>query len=91
MDIDQLEDMYKEFKGKWCRLYFDRGKAILKIVDVLDGQMLCQNVRGSKKLINIYEVRNLEEFSGLIFSTGELVKNGVVVSTQQAIQNATNK
>jgi len=91
MDIDAMEDLFKEFKGKWCRLYFDRGKAILKIVDVLDGQMLCQNVRGSKKLINIYEVRNLEEFSGLIFSTGELVKNGVVVSTQQAIQNATNK
>jgi len=89
VDIDAMEDLFKEFKGKWCRIYFDRGKAILKIVDVLDGQLLCENIRGSKKLMNIYEVRNVEEFSGLIYATGEQVRNGVVVSTQQAIQNAT--
>jgi len=88
MDIEDLEDLYKEFQGKWCRLYFDKGKAIAKIIKILDGQMLCQNVRGTKKLINIYEVRNVEEFSGLIYSTGEQVRNGVVV-TQQVLQNAT--
>ena len=59
VDIDAMEDLFKEFKGKWCRIYFDRGKAILKIVDVLDGQLLCENIRGSKKLMNIYEVRNV--------------------------------
>ena len=91
MDIDAMEDLFKEFQGKWCWLYFDRGKAILKIVEVLDGQMLCQNVRGTKKLINIYEVRNVEEFSGLIYATGEQVRNGVVVSSQQVVQNAANK
>ena len=87
VDIDEMESLFKEFKGKWCRLYFDRGKAILKIVDVLDGFLLCQNVRGSKKMVNLYEVRNVEEFSGLIYSTGEQIRNGIVV-TQQVLQNA---
>ena len=90
VDIDEMEDLFKEFKGKWCRIYFDKGKAIAKIIEVLDGQMLCQNVRGTKKLINIYEVRNVEEFSGLIYATGEQIRNGIVV-TQQVVQNATNK
>jgi len=89
VDIDEMEDLFREFKGKWCRIYFDRGKAILKIVEVLDGQLLCENIRGSKKIVNLYEVRNLEEFNGLIYASGELVRNGVVVSSQQAIQNAT--
>ena len=34
VDIDEMEDLFKEFKGKWCRIYFDRGKAIAKIIEV---------------------------------------------------------
>ena len=41
-------------------------------------------------MVNLYEVRNVEEFSGLIFATGEQVRNGVVVSSsQQVLQNET--
>jgi len=89
MDIDEMQDLLKEFEGKWCRIYFDNDtKAILKILKVSSGNLLCQNVRGSKKLISAYDIKNVEEFSGLILATGEQVQNGVVVSTQKVVQNA---
>jgi len=89
MDIDEMQDLLKEFEGKWCRIYFDNDtKAILKIIKVSGGNLLCQNVRGSKKLISMYDIKNVEEFSGLILTTGEVVQNGVVVSTQKVVQNA---
>jgi len=89
MDIDELQNLYREFESKWCRIYFDNDtKTILKIMRVSSDNLLCQNVRGSKKLISILEVRNVEEFNGLIHATGEFVKNGIVVSTQQVVQNA---
>jgi len=91
MDIDAMQDLLKEFEGKWCRIYFDNDtKSILKILKVSSGDMLCQNVHGSKKLISDYEIRNVEEFTGLILATGEQVQNGIVISTQQVIQHANN-
>ena len=91
MDLDEMQDLLKTFEGRWCRIYFDNGtKAILKILKVSGGNLLCQNVHGSKKLINDYEIRNVEEFTGLILATGEQVQNGLVVSTQQVVQNANN-
>ena len=89
MDIDEMQDLLKEFEGKWCKIYFDNDtKAILKILKVSSGNILCQNVRGSKKLISAYDIKNIQEFTGLILSTGEQVQNGVVVSTQKVVQNA---
>ena len=89
MDLDEMGDLLREFEGKWCRIYFDNDtKAILKILKVSGGNLLCQNVRGSKKLISMYDIKNVEEFSGLILATGEQVQNGVVVSTQKVVQNA---
>ena len=89
MDLDEMQDLLKEFEGKWCRIYFDNDtKAILKIIKVSSGNILCQNVRGNKKLISTYDIRNLEEFTGVILATGEQVQNGVVVSTSKVIQNA---
>jgi len=91
MDLDAMQDLLKEFEGKWCRIYFDNDtKAILKILKISGGSLLCQNVRGSKKLISTYEIKNVEEFTGLILATGEQVQNGLVVSTQQVVQNANN-
>jgi len=91
MDLDAMQDLLKEFENKWCRIYFDNDtKALLKILKISSIGMLCQNVHGSKKLINDYEIRNVEEFSGLILATGEQVQNGLVVSTQQVVQNANN-
>jgi len=89
MDIDEMGDLLREFEGKWCRIYFDNDtKAILKILKVSSGNLLCQNVRGSKKLISTYDIKNIEEFTGLILATGEQVQNGVVVSTQKVVSNA---
>ena len=89
MDIDEMQDLLKEFEGKWCRIYFDNDtKAILKIIKVSGGNILCQNVRGNKKLISTYDIRNLEEFTGVILATGEQVQNGVVVSASKVVQNA---
>jgi len=89
MDIDEMQDLLKEFEGKWCKIYFDNDtKAILKILKVSSGNLLCQNIRGSKKLISAYDIKNIEEFSGLILATGEQVQNGVVVSTQKVVSNA---
>jgi len=86
-----MQDLLKEFEGKWCRIYFDNDtKAILKIMKVSSGNILCQNVRGSKKLVSDYEIRNVEEFSGLILATGEQVQNGLVVSVQKVIEHANN-
>jgi len=89
MDIDALQDLYKEFEGKWCRIYFvGEGSTLLKILKVSGDNLLCQNVHGSKKLISTYDIKNLEEFSGVIHATNEHVQNGVVVSVQKAIQDA---
>jgi len=89
MDIDEMQDLLKEFEDKWCRIYFDNDtKAILKIIKVSGGNILCQNVRGNKKLISTYDIRNLEEFTGVILATGEQVQNGVVISVQKVVQNA---
>jgi len=89
MDLDEMGDLLREFEGKWCRIYFDNDtKAILKIIKVSGGNILCQNVRGNKKLISTYDIRNLEEFTGVILATGEQVQNGIVVSTQKVVQNA---
>ena len=89
MDIDEMGDLLREFEGKWCRIYFDNDtKSILKILKVSSGNLLCQNVRGSKKLISTYDIKNIEEFTGLILATGEQVQNGVVVSTQKVVSNA---
>jgi len=89
MDLDEMQDLLKEFENKWCRIYFDNDtKAILKILKVSSGNILCQNVRGNKKLISTYDIRNLEEFTGVILATGEQVQNGVVVSAQKVVQNA---
>jgi len=86
MDLDAMQDLLKEFEGKWCRIFFENDTiTILKILKVSGDSLLCQNVRGSKKIINAYEVKNLEEFTGVIRVTGELVQNGVVVSTQKVI------
>jgi len=43
-------------------------------------------VRGSKKLISVYDIRNIEEFSGLILATGERVENGVVKASTKAVE-----
>ena len=89
MDLDEMQDLLKEFEGKWCKIYFDNDtKAILKVLKVSSGNLLCQNIRGSKKLISAYDIKNIEEFSGLILATGEQVQNGVVVSTQKVVSNA---
>ena len=89
MDLDEMGDLLREFEGKWCRIYFDNDtKAILKIIKVSGGNILCQNVRGNKKLISTYDIRNLEEFTGVILATGEQVQNGITISTQKVIQNA---
>ena len=88
MEIDALQDLYREFEGKWCRIYFvGEGSTLLKILRVSGDNLLCQNVHGSKKLISTYDIKNLEEFSGIIRASGEHVQNGLVV--QKAIQNAT--
>jgi len=90
MDIDELQDLYKDFEGKWCRLFFENDiKTILKILKVSNGNLLCQNVHGTKKLLSLYEIRSVEQFSGMILATGEAVQNGIVVSTQKVMQNAT--
>jgi len=82
MDVDELLDLLKEFEGKWCRVYFDDGsKTILKILRVSSSGILCQSVFGTKKLVNPMDIKDLEEFSGIIKATGELVQNGVTIST----------
>ena len=87
MNYEEAEELYKEFEGKWCRVYFDNStKTILKILKVSGDSLLCQNVRGSKKLISAYEIRNVEEFSGLILATGEQVQNGVVKASTKAVE-----
>ena len=89
MDIDEMGDLLREFEGKLCRIYFDNDtKTILKILKVSSGNLLCQNVRGNKKLISVYDIKNIEEFTGLILSTGEAVQNGIVVPFQKVVQNA---
>ena len=89
MDLDEMQDLLKEFENKWCRIYFDNDtKAILKILKVSSGNILCQNVRGNKKLISTYDIRNLEEFTGVILASGEQVQNGVVISASKVVQNA---
>jgi len=61
MDIDELQDLYKDFEGKWCRLFFENDtKTILKILKVSNGNLLCQNVHGTKKLLSLYEIRSGE-------------------------------
>jgi len=83
MNIDEMQDLLKEFEGKLCKIYFDNDtKAILKILKVSSGNPICQNVRGPKKLISAYDIRNIEEFSGLIFATGEQVQNSVVKAVE---------
>jgi len=90
MDIVEMQDLYKQFEGKWCRVFFENDtKTIFRILKVSSGNLLCQNVHGTKKLVSIYDIRNLEEFSGVIRASGEQVQNGLVVSTQQVVQNAT--
>jgi len=87
MSYEEIGELYKEFEGKWCRVYFDSDvKTILKILKVSDGNLLCQNVRGSKKLISAYDIRNIEEFSGLILATGEQVQNGVVKASTKTVE-----
>jgi len=89
MDIDEMGDLLREFEGKWCKIYFDNDtKTILKILKVSSGNILCQNIRGNKKLISAYDIKNVEEFTGLILSTGEAVQNGIVVPVQKVVQNA---
>jgi hypothetical protein len=93
VDFEDYISLYSEFQNKWCRAYFEHGrKTTLKILKVSGDVLLCQNVRGTKKLINAYELRNIEEFSGTIRATGELVQNGLVVSkaTQQVSGALTN-
>jgi len=86
MDVDELLDLMKVFEGKWCRVYFDDGsKTILKILKVSSSGILCQSVFGTKKLMNPMDIKDLEEFSGIIKATGELVQNGVVVSTMKEV------
>ena len=83
MNYEEMEGLYKEFEGKWCRIYFaDEGSALLKILKVTGDNLLCQNVHGSKKLISGYDVRNLEEFTGIIRATGEQVENGAVKAVE---------
>jgi len=83
MNYGEMEGLYKEFEGKWCRVFFDNDtKTIFKILKVSGDNLLCQNVRGSKKLVSAYEVRNLEEFSGIIKATGEQVENGAVKAVE---------
>jgi hypothetical protein len=92
MDIDEMQDLLKEFEGKWCRIFFVDGVGtLLKILKVSGDNLLCQNVHGTKKLISTYDIKNLDEFSGIIRATGEAVQNGLVVSTQQVVQNASTK
>ena len=80
--LDEMYDLLKEFEGKWCKVYFDDGsKAILKILRVSTSGILCQSILGSKKIVNPMDIKDLEEFSGIIKTTSELVENGVVVST----------
>ena len=89
MDIYEMQDLYKQFEGRWCRIYFvGEGSTLLKILKVSGDNLLCQNVHGSKKLISTYDIKNLEEFSGIIRASGEAVQNGLVVSVQKAIQDA---
>jgi len=86
MDLDEMLDLMKVFEGKWCRVYFDDGsKTILKILRVSSSGILCQSVFGTKKLMNPMDIKGLEEFSGIIKATGELVQNGVVVSTMKEV------
>ena len=86
MDLDEMLDLMKEFEGKWCRVYFDdSSKTILKILKVSSSGILCQSVFGTKKLMNPMDIKDLEEFSGIIKATGELVQNGVVVSTMKEV------
>jgi len=83
MNYGEMEGLYKEFEGKWCRIYFvGEGSTLLKILKVSGDNLLCQNVHGSKKLVSAYEVRNLEEFSGIIRATGEQVENGAVKAVE---------
>jgi len=83
MNYGEMEGLYKEFEGKWCRVFFENDtKAIFKILKVSGDSLLCQNVRGSKKLVSAYEVRNLEEFTGIIRATGEQVENGAVKAVE---------
>jgi len=80
--LDEMYDLLKEFEGKRCKVYFDdSSKAILKILRVSTSGILCQSILGSKKIVNPMDIKDLEEFSGIIKTTGELVENGVVVST----------
>jgi len=89
VSFTEIEGMYKEFEGKWCWFRFeDDRQTILKIIKVSGDSLLCENVRGARKLISIYDIRNVEEFSGVIHATKEHVQNGVVVSVQKAIQDA---
>jgi len=82
MDIDELLDLMKEFEGKWCRVYFDdSSKTTLKILRVSSSGILCQSVFGTKKLMDPMDIKDLEEFSGIIKATGELVQNSVTIST----------
>jgi len=82
MGVEELEDLYREFEGLWCSVRFgDGGRTILKVLKVSNGNLLCMNVRGGKKLIDIYEVRGIDQFSGKIKTTGNQVENGIVVST----------
>ena len=86
MGIEELEELYREFEGLWCSVRFDDGsRAILKILKVSNGNLLCENVRGGKKLIDIYELRGIDQFTGKIKTTGEEVENGVVVSTMKEV------
>ena len=86
MDINELEDLYREFEGRWCSVFFEDGsRTILKVLKVSSGNLLCMNVRGGKKLINIYEIRGIDQFNGTIRATGEDVQNGLVVSTLKGV------
>jgi|GEM_PF-6243738 len=50
------------------------------ILRVSSSGILCQSVFVTKKLVNPMDIKDLEEFSGIIKATGELVENGVNVS-----------
>jgi len=80
MDTDGLEDLYREFEGRWCSVFFEDGeRAILKLLKVSSGKLLFMNVRGGEKLIDIYEISGIDQFNGIIQATGERVQNGLVV------------
>jgi len=81
-DVEELENLYREFQGRWCSVFFEDGsRAILKLLKVSGGKLLFMNVRGGEKLIDIYELRGIDQFNGIIQATGDEVQNGVVVST----------